>query len=204
MGRAPLPNSIIASYIGDGAGTLIRRALGNPAPSPQSDPVVEQALDSFLEFYRIHKLDHTFLYPGVLQALETLRRGKPDLLMAVLSNKPVNASREICTYFDLDRFFFKVYGGNSFPTKKPQPLGLATLICEAAQLRGKAVKPDHTVLTGDGHVDVLTARNAGTRVVGCSYGFAPYTLALTPPDALAHSPFEWPVAIERAFPAETS
>src|SRR5580658_2556986 len=56
--RQPLPEEIIAQYIGDGAGMLVRRALGDPA----DESLVENALTSFLNHYREHKLDYTYVY----------------------------------------------------------------------------------------------------------------------------------------------
>ena len=66
--------------------------------------------------------------------------------------------------------FFQIYGGNSFETKKPDPLGAQTLIREAG------VAPEETVMVGDSQVDVLTARNAGAWSIGVTYRLAPQTL----------------------------
>jgi len=43
---------------------------------------------------------------------------------------------------------------------------------------------------GDSSNDVLTGRNARLWTVGVTYGFAPQSLALTPPDVLVDSPEE--------------
>src|ERR1700739_1393649 len=84
--RQPLPEELIAAYVGDGAGMLVRRALGDPV----DEHLVEHGLDLFLTYYREHKLDHTRVYPGVFASLESLRTA-PDgtaRQMAVLTNKP--------------------------------------------------------------------------------------------------------------------
>jgi phosphoglycolate phosphatase len=78
----------------------------------------------------------------------------------------------------LDLHFFRVYGGNSFPEKKPHPMGLEALIAEAK------VERDRTIMVGDSAVDVQTARNAGVRACGVSWGFQPETFAGSPPDFL--------------------
>ena len=69
FGRQPLPEEIIATYIGDGAGMLVRRALGDP----EDEPLVENALQHFLAHYREHKLDYTYVYPGVFESLDAMR-----------------------------------------------------------------------------------------------------------------------------------
>jgi phosphoglycolate phosphatase len=182
LGRPQLPGDVIATYVGDGAPMLVRRALGDP----DDENMVRQALDYFLAYYREHKLDHTHVYPGVHDALASIRQarnGQPRKL-AVLSNKPVNPSRAIVEALGLSEFFAQVYGGNSFPAKKPDPLGAQTLL----QQTGCA--PQETVIVGDSSNDVLTGRNAGLWTCGVTYGFAPQTLELTPPDVTVDSPRE--------------
>jgi phosphoglycolate phosphatase len=104
--------------------------------------------------------------------------------MAVLSNKPVNPSRQIVQALGLGDFFVCVYGGNSFTTKKPDPLGVRTIMQETG------VAADETLIIGDSSVDVLTGRNAGLWTCGVTYGFAPHSLEQAPPDVLVESPRE--------------
>ncbi|MDW5264336.1 MULTISPECIES: HAD family hydrolase [Acidobacteriaceae] len=189
--KPPLPDAVIAGYIGDGASMLVRRALGDPEGDLHDEEYVAEVLTYFLDYYRIHKLDFTYVYPGVLSALEAIRAAWPETLMAVLTNKPVNPSRDICAHFGLSRFFFQNYGGNSFHTKKPDPHGLETLIAEASAIAGQTITPAQTIMVGDSHVDILTARNAGAQSIGCTFGLAPQSLVTTPPDDLANTPSDW-------------
>lgn len=183
FGRHELPTDVIASYVGDGAPTLVRRALGDP----QDEGFLHEALHYFMAYYREHKLDHTFVYPGVREALAAIHsmNGRPRKL-AVLSNKPVNPSRQIVHALGLGDFFVQVYGGNSFPTKKPDPFGAQTLLKESG------CTPEQAILIGDSDIDMLTARNAGLWRCGVSYGFAPHTLEAAPPDVLIDSPVDLP------------
>jgi phosphoglycolate phosphatase len=190
--KPELPIAVIAGYIGDGASLLVRRAFGDPEGDIHDEEYVAKALTFFLDYYRIHKLDHTFLYPGVLESLEAIRSAQSGVLMAVLTNKPVNPSRDICAHFGLARFFFQNYGGNSFHTKKPDPHGLQSLIAEAGAIVGRVITPAETVMIGDTDVDVLTARNIGARSIGCTFGLKPHSLTEVTPDYLAHSPADWP------------
>ena len=104
--------------------------------------------------------------------------------MAVLSNKPVNPSRAIVEALGLGKFFSLVYGGNSFPTKKPDPEGAQSH--PARNGAGPQANPDRGRLG----VDVLTGRNAGTWTCGVTYGFAPHTLHDAPPDVVLDKPVE--------------
>ena len=206
VGKSTLPNAVIAGYIGDGAAMLVRRALGDPGDvdagnAPAGDALFHRAFELFLEHYRVHKLDNTRCYEGVLDSLRAIRERHPQLPMAVLTNKPVNPSRQICEALELAPFFFQNYGGNSFTTKKPDPEGLMTLMREAEELLKERsadalpLQPAEVVMIGDSDVDVLTARRVGARAVGCMFGLAPHSLSAVPPDLLVHHASEWPEAL---------
>ncbi len=172
MGLGPLENERVYSYVGNGAPLLIRRALGDQA----SEAEVQEALEFFLEYYREHDLDYTTLYPGVKESLDRLRAAGKR--MAVLTNKPVRVSQAIIDGLGVHDHFFRVYGGNSFDFKKPNPIGVEALRKEAG------VSRDRTMMVGDSSVDVQTARNAGVACCGVTYGFQPETLADPAPDLL--------------------
>ncbi len=202
VGASELPHSRITSFIGDGAATLIHRALwdaerheGSGTENAKEDPRFEKAFFHFLAFYREHKLDNTRLYKGVQAALERIRKSRPDLPMAVLTNKPIRPSREICTSLGIAPFFFQIYGGDSFPVKKPDPTGLQQLMAEAQRLYGSApplrLAPERAYMVGDSAVDVLTARKAGIQALGCRYGLDREAMELAQPDLLCNSPDEW-------------
>jgi phosphoglycolate phosphatase len=201
FGCEPLPDPIVSSYIGDGAVMLVRRALFGPDSTRNATTIDEEFLARayawFLDYYREHKLDFTYAYEGVLDALAAVRT-LPDgstRSMSVLTNKPVRPAQAICDALGLAPFFRHVYGGNSFPIKKPDPLGLRTLMEEAG------AKPEETVLIGDSEVDVATARNAGTWVIGCTFGLAPDGLAVNPPDVLVDAASEWTAVLAPASAA---
>src|SRR5438094_3833740 len=105
--RPELPGEVVASYVGDGAPMLVRRALGDP----KDDKFFKQALEFFLSYYREHKLDHTTVYAGVPEALKQIQANGTQRKMSVLSNKPVNPSRAIVEALGLADFFVRVYGG---------------------------------------------------------------------------------------------
>ncbi len=100
FGKKELPHEVIASYIGDGAPMLVRRSLGDP----DDESFVQDAMLYFLAWYREHKLDNTYVYEGVKEALNAIQKsrdgafaqGTQPLKMAVLSNKPVGPTRGDC------------------------------------------------------------------------------------------------------------
>ena len=197
FGREPLQDAVVAGYIGDGAVLLMRRALFGRDAVAVDEKLLAKAYEFFLVYYREHKLDSTYAYEGVLEALAALKQlhdhpNGPERLMAVLTNKPVNPARAICEALGLAPYFLNIYGGNSFATKKPDPEGLRALMNEAG------TRPEETVMIGDSQVDVETARNAGAWSIGCTFGLAPESLAAHPPDVLVDSPADWTRALSPA------
>ena len=182
IGRPALDGDVIASYVGDGAPALVRRAVGDT----NDEALLLRALEYFLGYYRLHKLDHTTVYEGIAEALASVADSTNGVrrLMAVLSNKPVNPSRDIVQALGLGDFFVRIYGGNSFTTKKPDPLGVRTILQETG------IAADEALIIGDSSIDVLTGRNAGLWTCGVNYGFAPHSLEEVPPDVLIESPRE--------------
>jgi phosphoglycolate phosphatase len=160
----------IARFIGNGAPTLIRRALANRA----TEANVQAGLQMFLSYYRAHMLDTTRLYPGVRQTLDRLA----DCKLAVLTNKPVHFSCAMLDGLGIYKHFASVYGGNSFDRKKPDPVGVYQILSDTNGER------DRTWIVGDSSVDVLTGRNASIKTCGVTYGYVAETFRETPPDFL--------------------
>jgi phosphoglycolate phosphatase len=196
-GRPRLPDDLIASYVGNGAPMMVRRALATEDGTPV-DQVPEDEFKTayafFIQHYREHNLDFTLTYPGTVEALAALRNelGGTPRTFAVLTNKPVRPARAICEGLGIAPYFLHIYGGDSFPVKKPDPKGLLSLMEETG------ARPEETVMIGDSQVDVQTARNAGAWCVGCTFGLAPGSLEAVPPDVLVDSPTDWTAALHPA------
>lgn len=168
LGKSELDPETISGYIGHGAPTLVARALGSASTEQER----QGALEFFLSYYESHKLETTRAYPGVEETLSELR----SLPMAVLTNKPVRISVRILDGLGLSKYFRAIYGGNSFVTKKPDPLGANTILQEMN------VSAAETLLVGDSEVDVQTARNAGAMAAAVNYGFGVHDRSAYPAD----------------------
>jgi len=170
LGMSLLPNELIYSYVGDGASMLIRRAFGREPAEAE----LNEALEIFLTHYKLHLLDNTVLYPGVLEALEDL----VSLTLTVLTNKPVNPSNTILQGLGIEEKFAIVYGGNSFQQKKPDPIGVLKILKETGTFRERAL------MVGDSRIDIETGANAQIATCGVTYGLASDTLAHARPGFL--------------------
>ena len=168
-GAAALPVDAIAHMVGAGAAQLVARAL----QAARLDVPLDEALAHFLDSYDRRLTNHTRPYQGIPEMLAELE--SEGVNMALLTNKPLEASERILETFRLSRFFRLRVGGDGPWPRKPAPEGLRFLMEEAS------AQPSHTVLVGDSAVDLATARNAGVRICLARYGFgfadlAPETL----------------------------
>jgi phosphoglycolate phosphatase len=158
-GRSPLSSDAIGRMVGDGAAALVRRAFaaaGGPQPP--------DALARFLTLYNARLLACTRPYRGIPDALAGLSTRST---LAVLTNKPIDATRQILAGLDLERHFQPehVIGGDGPFPRKPDPAGLRELT------RRTGADNARSVLVGDSVVDARTARAAGAAVCLARYGF---------------------------------
>jgi phosphoglycolate phosphatase len=166
--RPRLPNERIYGFIGNGVRRLIERSLGEA-----SDQEVDRALEILLPIYRRRLLETTRPFPGVREALDALRRGRT---LAVLTNKPRRESIALLEGLELASYFRFIYGGESFPKRKPDPMGIQTLIDRTGARR------DRTLMIGDSHVDYEAARNARIPICMVSYGLGAAQIEELGPD----------------------
>ena len=155
-----LPAEDVRACIGRGVRHLLRCALER-AGADNADPGA--LLDTYAALYERHGLEHTAPYPGVTRTLHTLRaRG---CRLAVLSNKPEDASLRLLRHLGMGALFERVAGGDSFAEMKPSPQPLLALMADIG------VAASRTVMVGDSVYDIECARAAGVDACAVSYGF---------------------------------
>jgi phosphoglycolate phosphatase len=157
-GLPPLALEQVVTMVGEGARLLVERAMGPECPPER----VDQALARYLEHYWDVCLETTRPYPGVAEMLAELGGRYP---LALLSNKGEALSRRILEGLGLAGRFREILGGDSLPTRKPDPAGLHRL----AERLGVPV--ESLLLVGDTWVDAETAKNAGCRFALVEWGF---------------------------------
>ena len=160
---APLELQTVQDFIGKGSENLMRRVLACDFDAAG----VEQRFSAALAAYQRHYLaingDHSTMYPNVRSGLELMQaRG---LRMACVTNKPIAFALPLLEKTDLLRYFELTYGGDSLPTKKPDP-GPMLKVCADFGLR-----PAQIMAIGDSSNDAKAARAAGCRVLTVPYGY---------------------------------
>lgn len=157
LGLPPLSLEQVVTMVGEGAKVLVRRALADWDQEP-----TKEILDRYLSYYEEVCLDTTVLYPGIAEMLGEL---SARYRMAVLSNKGERLSVEILEGLDQAWRFHTILGGDSLPTRKPNPAGLNAL---ADRFN---VQVEQLLLVGDSRIDGETARNAGCAFALVEWGF---------------------------------
>ena len=170
----PVSRALVERTVGKGSEHLILSVLEHqlalPGVHTQGQPGDGRADELMAPAWRIYQRHYleingafSDVYPGVLAALQQWRRN--GLLLACLTNKPLNFARPLLKSKGLDGFFTQVFGGDSFERKKPDPLPLLKT-CEAL-----GTLAAQTLMVGDSENDGLAARAAGCPVVLVSYGY---------------------------------
>lgn len=157
MGLEPMSTERIVTFVGNGVANLVRRAIAD------SDVDFDEALRRMKRYYAGHLLETTALYPGVSGGLAELRAA--GITLAVLSNKPTDASRKILNALGVGEKFAEIIGGDSDFPLKPEPDALFAL------MRRFDCPPDQCWMFGDHYTDLETARRAGCRKALARYGF---------------------------------
>jgi len=179
---------VLYGYVGHGARSLVERALG----SGQTH-LVDRAMDVFMRWYRAHLLDHCRVYPGLGEVIDVL--AEQGVVFSVLSNKPEDMSAAIVRGLGLGERFPRVVGGDSMPTRKPDPSGLLELVVASG------VPAADTLMVGDSSIDVATGRSAGVPTCGVLWGFSGSSVLDAGADVLISAPRELLTICRNGIPA---
>jgi phosphoglycolate phosphatase len=157
---------VVRSFVGDGARTLIRRALHEVLPAdPQArEGMLDAAFAAYAEHHLAQCTRTVQLYPGVRAHLEQLAAaGHP---LAVTTNKPERFAVMIVRHLGLHELLPVIVGGDTLPVRKPDPAPLR----HALQQLGCGER-DRGTMVGDGVQDLRAGKALGCRTIACLFGF---------------------------------
>jgi phosphoglycolate phosphatase len=167
VGRAPLDEDRVASFVGDGARAVVERALGWGADRD----LVERTLETFIAYYLEHPADYTTIMPGAIEALDALS----DRPLAVATNKRRDVALAVLDALGLSSRFRWIWGGGD-GAPKPDPACVHALLAQAR------IPHRDAWMIGDGVQDIGAGKAAGVRTVAVLGGFQkePSLRALAP------------------------
>ncbi len=163
LGLAPLSVETVVSFVGKGSENLMRRVLTVDFDADKAEQLYEQALESYKRHYEAINGLHSSVYDGVSEGLAAMKTS--GLRLACVTNKPVAFARVLLDKTGLAGYFEVIYGGDSLPAKKPDPLPMLT-VC-----RDFGLEPSQVVAIGDSSNDAEAARAAGCRSLTVPYGY---------------------------------
>ena len=160
----------IGPMVGKGSEHLVKSVLNHLHVQEErvlsaidSVAIYDRAQSLYQQHYAAINGQHSAVYPGAVDGLRALQQA--GLAMVCLTNKPLAFARQLLGLKGLDGFFSKVFGGDSFERKKPDPLPLI----KACEFLGTA--PARTLMIGDSSNDARAARAAGCPVLLVRYGY---------------------------------
>jgi phosphoglycolate phosphatase len=156
FGKPPASVKEISRYVGRGLHYLLQGCL-----KTQDESILEKGSKIYRNYYAAHMLDHSKLYPGAKETLESLK-GKKQV---VLTNKPDPFSKDLLAALGVSHYFTDIIPGNSVYPKKPDPAAILAI------MKREKIAASETLFVGDSCVDIETARNAGVGVVVLTHGF---------------------------------
>ncbi len=178
LGYPTHPEDAYRTKVGDGVGNLILRSLPPGTVTPQR---VEDCKVRMREAYAKRLTRRTRPYPGIVNMLVGVR--ERGARVAVFSNKPDPATREICAVLFNGHPFACVLGATATLPLKPDPAGVHHI------LKTTATEPADALYVGDTNTDMKTGRAAGLRTIGVTWGFrAEAELTASGADAVIHRP----------------
>jgi len=165
LNRKTFDESTIRYWVGNGAQTLVKRALLGHSDITDfiEDSKYRDALAIFLSFYQKNCSKKTSLYPGVKKTLINLK--KYGYQLAIVTNKPSLFIEPILHSLGLETLFTLSLGGDSLDEKKPSPKPLL-YICNKLQY-----SLEETLMIGDSKNDIIAANSANIQSVAVSYGY---------------------------------
>lgn len=163
LGLVPLPIETIIEFVGKGSENLMRRVLAVDFDADEVERRFGDALAGYQKHYLEINGDYSTVYAGVHEGLAAMR--EQGLRLACVTNKPIAFARPLLEKTGLAAYFELVYGGDSLPAKKPDPLPMLT-VC-----RDFALEPSQVVAIGDSSNDAEAARAAGCKSLTVPYGY---------------------------------
>ncbi|WP_067146200.1 phosphoglycolate phosphatase [Pseudotamlana agarivorans] len=161
---SPLSIEEVTPFIGNGAMSLVKRALAKGLPQKElTEDFLDEAFQVYLAAYEADTCKDTFMYPGVLETLNDLK--SKGYKLAICTNKPYGFIEPILDKLEIKAFFELWVGEDSLPEKKPHALPLHHLV-EAMQ-----TTVENSIMVGDSKNDILAAQNAKMDSIGVSYGY---------------------------------
>jgi len=161
--EGPFSDQIVENMIGGGLKDIIANGFNELSLTPD-EALFDRVLQQYRQMYLDQPVVRTTLYDGVEDSLKKLQQN--GIKIGLCTNKTEATARLVLDHFNLMPFFEVVIGGDTTPTRKPDPQSLKTAI---SALGGDIAT---SLMVGDSKADFGAARNAGCAVMLVDWGYS--------------------------------
>jgi len=156
LGFKELEEEKIYKFIGNGSDYLLKKSLEEIGKNNFSNYNIER----FLEIYREESTKKVKPFDGIITLLNELK----DQTLYIITNKDEESARIILRKFNLERYFKKVIGRDTYSLKKPDP-SLMEIV-----LKEENLKKDEVLMIGDSEIDYQFAKEAQVKIAIVLWG----------------------------------
>jgi len=157
----------VNDWIGHGTLALLVEAVAfatqQPTDQVRASELLRTMTAEYNLFYQRRCGTRSHLYPQVRETALALRT--QGVKLAVVTNKESRYTRIVMDVQQITHLFDEVVSGDTLPTKKPNPAGVAHCLAKFG------VSADRALFVGDSSIEAATARAAGVAVWLLPYGY---------------------------------
>ena len=146
-----------------GVGNGFQKLINRIVPEGTTEEKKREVGIYYRDTYRENCCIETVPYEGMNEVLKTLQ--EKGIQLAINSNKSDNTTKILISRCFPDIVFTEVMGAREGVPRKPDPTGVLQIL-DLMQ-----ISREEALYVGDSDTDMLTAKNAGIKAVGCLWGY---------------------------------
>ena len=150
----------LRTYVSEGSSELIKFAFN----IDQDDQMFNQLKEEFLKEYKENLTNLSKPFDGISDVINFLNMN--NIPYGIVTNKPNDYAEPLINNFDLFNNCKILVCPDHVKISKPNPEGIL-LACNKL-----SVLPEKTIYLGDHNNDLKAGVSAGTKVIGCGYGYS--------------------------------
>ena len=159
-GRDVLNFDRIRSFVSEGSAKFTEIGFG----ITQDDPNFQMYRNEFLQEYKNNLINESSIFNGIDSVINYLEDS--NIAYGIVTNKPFDYALPLVNYFKELSGSKVLICPDHLKESKPSPEGIL-LACKKI-----GVLPSNTVYIGDHPNDLIAGKRAGTKTIGCLYGYS--------------------------------
>ena len=159
-GRDVLNFDRIRPFVSEGSAKFTEIGFG----ITQDDPNFQMYRNEFLQEYKNNLINESSICNGIDSVINYLKDS--NIAFGIVTNKPFDYALPLVNYFKELSGSKVLICPDHLKESKPSPEGIL-LACKKI-----GVSPSNTVYIGDHPNDLIAGKRAGTKTIGCLYGYS--------------------------------